>query len=274
MAMTIVEKILARAGGLPNVAPGDFVVVNVDTAVLFDNNFSTLYWRDVLKVADPDKIVVAFDHRVPAPDRASAQAQVVGRNFVKRFGIKRFHDIGRDQGISHVVVADNAYALPGTVLVCSDTHTGSRRRVQLRGARRRRARYDLCGDQGRDLVSGLSDDPLRHRGQARARRHRQGVFLHLANTHGDHAGQNIEFGGPGMTGLRHRSPPHHRHHMHRAQRRVRDLRGRRHRARLRAQAKSRAVHAGQSRSPTPPMRRAARSISARSKSWWRCPIRC
>jgi len=125
MAMTIVEKILARAGGLPNVSPGDFVVVNVDTAVLFDNNFSTLYWRDVLKVADPEKIVVAFDHRVPPPDKASAQAQVVGRDFVNRFGIKRFHDIGRNLGISHVVVADNGYALPGTVLVCSDTHTGA-----------------------------------------------------------------------------------------------------------------------------------------------------
>jgi 3-isopropylmalate/(R)-2-methylmalate dehydratase large subunit len=123
--MTIVEKILARAGGVPNVSPGDFVVVNVDTAVLFDNNFSTLYWRDVLKVADPEKIVVAFDHRVPPPDKASAQAQVVGRDFVNRFGIKRFHDIGRNLGISHVVVADNGYALPGTVLVCSDTHTGS-----------------------------------------------------------------------------------------------------------------------------------------------------
>ena len=44
MAMTIVEKILARAGGVPNVSPGDLVVVNVDTAVLFDNNFSTRYW--------------------------------------------------------------------------------------------------------------------------------------------------------------------------------------------------------------------------------------
>ena len=48
MGMTIVEKILARAGGVPNVSPGDFVVVNVDTAVLFDNNFSTLYWRDAV----------------------------------------------------------------------------------------------------------------------------------------------------------------------------------------------------------------------------------
>jgi 3-isopropylmalate/(R)-2-methylmalate dehydratase large subunit len=88
MAITIVEKILARAGGLPSVSPGDYVVVSVDTTVLFDNNFSTLFWRDVLKVADPAKIVVAFDHRVPPPDKASAQAQVTGRDFVNRFGIR------------------------------------------------------------------------------------------------------------------------------------------------------------------------------------------
>ena len=119
MGMNIVEKILARAGGMTTIAPGDFVVVNVDTTVLYDNNFAPLYWRDALKVADPDKIVVAYDHRVPPPDKASAQAQVVGRAFVEKFGIKRFHDIGREQGISHVVVADNGYALPGTVLVCS-----------------------------------------------------------------------------------------------------------------------------------------------------------
>ena len=202
MAMNIVEKILARSGGLPSVAPGDFVVVNVDTTVLFDNNFSTLYWRDVLKVADPDRIVVAYDHRVPPPDKASAQAQVVGRNFVKRFGIKRFHDIGRDQGISHVVVADNAYALPGTVLVCSDTHTGSGGAFNcaargvggpdvMYAAIKAETwfrvyptiRYDIVGE----LAPGVTG---------------KDVFLYLANTHGDHAGHNIEFGGPGMSGLR------------------------------------------------------------------------
>jgi 3-isopropylmalate/(R)-2-methylmalate dehydratase large subunit len=202
MAMNIVEKILARSAGLPNVAPGDFVVVNVDTTVLFDNNFSTLYWRDVLKVADPDRIVVAYDHRVPPPDKASAQAQVVGRNFVKRFGIKRFHDIGRDQGISHVVVADNAYALPGTVLVCSDTHTGSG------GAFNCAAR----GVGGPDVMYAAIKAETWFRVYPTIRYDIEGqlapgvtgkdVFLHLANTHGDHAGHNIEFGGPGMTGLR------------------------------------------------------------------------
>jgi len=39
MSMTIAEKILARKGGLDQVRPGDVVTVEVDTTILFDNNF-------------------------------------------------------------------------------------------------------------------------------------------------------------------------------------------------------------------------------------------
>ena len=35
------------------------------------------------------------------------------------------HDVGYDQGISHQLVADLGYGIPGTVLVCSDSHTCS-----------------------------------------------------------------------------------------------------------------------------------------------------
>jgi 3-isopropylmalate/(R)-2-methylmalate dehydratase large subunit len=145
--------------------------------------------------------VVAFDHRVPPPDRASAQAQVVGREFVKRFGIKRFHDMGRDQGISHVIVADNAYALPGSVLVCSDSHTGSG------GAFGCAAR----GVGGPDIIYAAIKGETWFRIYPTIRYDMKGmlvpgvtakdVFLHIANTHGDHAQHNIEYGGPGMAAL-------------------------------------------------------------------------
>lgn len=75
MGMTIIEKILARAGGQRTVGPGDLVHVDVDTVVLFDSRFFPVDWREVLKVFDPDKMVVAFDHRIPAPNRACAEAQ-------------------------------------------------------------------------------------------------------------------------------------------------------------------------------------------------------
>ncbi len=98
MGMTMTEKILARASGARTVSPGDLVVTDVDTSVLIDNAFFPAYWREILKVHDPDKVIVVFDHRAPASDLVSAGAHVVGRKFVKQFGIKRFHDVGAHVG--------------------------------------------------------------------------------------------------------------------------------------------------------------------------------
>ena len=125
MGMTITEKILARAGSVAKVAPGDVAVVDVETACLLDLSFLPEGWRDVLKVADPSKVVIVFDHLVPAPTVQAAACMRTGREFAKKFGIQRLHDVGADQGISHAVIADKAYALPGTVLVNADSHTCS-----------------------------------------------------------------------------------------------------------------------------------------------------
>jgi 3-isopropylmalate/(R)-2-methylmalate dehydratase large subunit len=201
MGMNITEKILARASGAKKVSPGDLIVVDVDTAVFIDNAFFPAYWREMLKLADPEKIIVVYDHRAPASDRVSAGAHVVGREFVKRFGIKRFHDVGPDVGIAHVVVADRAYALPGTVLVCADSHTcsGGAFNCAARGvgapdmiyaATTGKAwfrlgetiRYDFTGRLGGGVTT-------------------KDVFLHIANAFGEHANQNVEFGGPGLKHL-------------------------------------------------------------------------
>src|SRR4030088_672034 len=81
MGMTIIEKILARASGAATVAPGDLAVVDVDLAVLIDLSFSRGSWREGLKVHDPDKVVVVFDHERPAlhpahPRKACARPRV------------------------------------------------------------------------------------------------------------------------------------------------------------------------------------------------------
>ena len=117
MGMTIVEKILARASGATKVVPGDFVVVSVDTIVLTDLAFKPTA-REILKLADPERVVVVFDHNAPASDRASAAAHADGRDFVRRFGIKRFHDVGPSQGISHVVVVDGFMRIEFTEKFC------------------------------------------------------------------------------------------------------------------------------------------------------------
>ena len=126
-------------------SPGDVAVVEVETACLIDLSFLPEGWRRVLKVADPSKVVIVFDHLVPAPTAQAAECMQTGRAFAREFGIQSLHDVGADQGISHAVIADKAYALPGTVLVNADSHTCSGRCLQLRGARRRRPGHAVRG---------------------------------------------------------------------------------------------------------------------------------
>src|ERR1051325_10164497 len=201
MGMTIIEKILACKSGVDKVAPGDLAVVNIDLVVMIDLSFSQASWREVLKVHDPDKVVVVFDHDVPASNRAAAAMHARGREFARRFGIKRVHDVGPDQGISHVVVADNAYALPGTVMACSDSHTCSA------GALNCAAR----GLGAPDLLYALTTGKTWFRVGETVRYDLEGrlgegvstkdLFLHIAGTYGDHANQNVEFGGPALAHL-------------------------------------------------------------------------
>ena len=201
MGMTIAEKILARKSGQKKVGPGDLVTVEVDTVVMIDNSFTAGRWRDIQKLRDPARLVVVFDHRVPASTQDSAAAHRTGRRFVEKFGIKRFHDVGYDQGISHQLVADFGYALPGTVLVCSDSHTCS-------------AGVFNCIARGvgePDIVYSAIKGETWFRVGETVRYELEGklspavttkdAFLQIAGTHGDHATQNIEFGGSGIANL-------------------------------------------------------------------------
>ncbi len=201
MGMTIAEKILAAKSGRKVVVPGDVVTVGVDTVILFDNNFMPNNWREILRLADPEKIIVVFDHRVPAPNQIAAAAHVTGREFVRRFGIHRFHDVGREQGIGHQLVADHGYALPGSVLVCSDSHTCSAGvfNCLARGvggpdiiyAAVKGETWFRCGETVRyELHGGLSPAVTA-----------KDAFLQIAGVHGDHATMNIEYGGPGVASL-------------------------------------------------------------------------
>src|SRR4030065_2409751 len=100
MGMTIAERILARKSGKKKGGPGDLVAVEVDTVVMIDNSFIASRWRNIQKVRDPARIVVVFDHRVPASTEDAAAAHRTGRQFVAKVGIKRFRDVGSDTGSS------------------------------------------------------------------------------------------------------------------------------------------------------------------------------
>jgi len=201
MGMTIAEKILARKSGQKKVGPGDLVTVEVDTVVMIDNSFIASRWRNIQKVRDPARIIVVFDHRVPASTEDSAAAHRTGRQFVEKFGIKRFHDVGYDQGISHQLVADHGYALPGTVLVCSDSHTcsGGVFNCIARGVGEPDVVYSAIKGETWFRVGETVRYELA--GKIPAAVTTKDAFLQIAGQHGDHATQNIEWGGPGVAGL-------------------------------------------------------------------------
>ena len=134
MSMTLVEKILAKATGQPSVKAGDVLEPKVDLAMshenaaLVINQFSEIY-KDTgipLKVWDPSKIAIIFDHRVPAESSKTATNQKKIRDFVGKQGVTKFHDIRGDEGgICHQVLPENGYVLPGSVIVGTDSHTTS-----------------------------------------------------------------------------------------------------------------------------------------------------
>jgi 3-isopropylmalate/(R)-2-methylmalate dehydratase large subunit len=200
MGMNIAEKILSRAAGTP-VKPGDIAIVEVDVCVLTDMNFLPASWREVLKMRDPERVVVALDHLVPANEPLSAQAHAKAREFTTRFGIKRFHDVGREQGISHVVVADNAYALPGTVMVNPDSHTcgGGAFNCAARGVGLPETLFAVT--TGKSWFRVGECVRYEFEGKLRPGVSAKDVFLHIAGIYGAHVNQNVEYGGPGLANL-------------------------------------------------------------------------
>jgi hypothetical protein len=64
------------------VSPGDVAVVDVETACLLDLSFLPVGGRKVLKVADPSKVVIVFNHLVPAPTAQVAEFMQTGRSHV------------------------------------------------------------------------------------------------------------------------------------------------------------------------------------------------
>lgn len=134
MGMTVVEKILARAAGLPAVKVGDVVEPRVDVAMshenaaLVINQFNEVYKGTGLepRVWDPTRPVIIFDHRVPAESAKTATNQKKIRDFVAKQGMPNFHDVRGDEGgICHQILPENGYIAPGQVVVGTDSHTTS-----------------------------------------------------------------------------------------------------------------------------------------------------
>ena len=84
------------------------------------------------KVHAPEKTLAVVDHNVPTTDRSKPnpdpesieQIRVLADN-AKDFGIEYYNEFDKRQGIVHVIGPEQGFTLPGTTIVCGDSHTST-----------------------------------------------------------------------------------------------------------------------------------------------------
>ncbi|OWM82192.1 hypothetical protein CDL15_Pgr001766 [Punica granatum] len=137
-AMTMTEKILARASEKPSLVPGENAWVNVDILMTHDvcgpgsiGIFKREFGQNS-KVWDREKVVIIPDHYIfTADERANRNVDIL-RDFCKEQDIKYFYDItdlsnfkvNPDyKGVCHIALAQEGHCRPGEVLLGTDSHT-------------------------------------------------------------------------------------------------------------------------------------------------------
>jgi 3-isopropylmalate/(R)-2-methylmalate dehydratase large subunit len=84
------------------------------------------------KVRAPDKTLAVVDHNVPTTDRSkpnpdpesAEQIAALAKN-AKDFGIEYLNEFDKRQGIVHIIGPEQGFTLPGTTIVCGDSHTAT-----------------------------------------------------------------------------------------------------------------------------------------------------
>src|SRR5271166_453724 len=84
------------------------------------------------RVHAPQKTLAVVDHNVPTTDRshgiddpeAALQVETLARNCAE-FGIDYYNELDPRQGIVHIIGPEQGFTLPGTTIVCGDSHTST-----------------------------------------------------------------------------------------------------------------------------------------------------
>ena len=197
MGMTSVEKILAsHSGPVEGRKPGDVVVVDVDVAVCFDS-----MRPDVLKIADPDKLVLLHDHQVPAPtvqaanmakQHAGVRREVRGQELLPRRAARHLpraggaggsRPAGQDPGqrrLAHLLVGRPELPGPRHGPVGDDCTSSARARPGSWSARRPRSMLE---------------------GELPERVYARDIIHYIPGQYGDFAGRNLEWHGDGLASI-------------------------------------------------------------------------
>ena len=84
------------------------------------------------KVRAPQKTLAVVDHNVPTTDRSKGiedpesrtQVETLAEN-AREFGVEYYNELDKRQGVVHIVGPEQGFTLPGTTIVCGDSHTST-----------------------------------------------------------------------------------------------------------------------------------------------------
>lgn len=124
MGATFIEKIIQKNTGKESVRPGDIVTVSADRVMIHDifipfvaDKFEEMGFQ---KLWDSDKVVLIYDHLVPASQVDDTRHFQVGDAFASKYGMSHVH---RSDGICHQLMTEAGYVKPGNVVFGTDSHT-------------------------------------------------------------------------------------------------------------------------------------------------------
>ncbi|HXT08617.1 MAG TPA: 3-isopropylmalate dehydratase large subunit [Roseiarcus sp.] len=84
------------------------------------------------KVRAPEKTLAVVDHNIQTTDRSGGiadpesrlQVEALAKNAAE-FGIEYYDEFDRRQGVVHIIGPEQGFTLPGTTIVCGDSHTST-----------------------------------------------------------------------------------------------------------------------------------------------------
>jgi methanogen homoaconitase large subunit len=122
MPLSLAEKILSHRAGR-DVHAGELVIVDVDQVMVVDSIAGSFFKRLEQLAAPPrypERVSIVIDHVAPAANIEVAKAQKDIREWGNKYGCRVF-DVGR--GICHQVLIEERLALPGGIVLGSDSHS-------------------------------------------------------------------------------------------------------------------------------------------------------
>jgi 3-isopropylmalate/(R)-2-methylmalate dehydratase large subunit len=123
-AMSLAQKLIARAAGRTSVQPGETVTCQVDLAMFHDSSgprrLQPMLAELKAHIWDKRKVVLVLDHYVPERDAESRHIVKIARDWATEQALPHVYD---SQGICHIVVPERGHIRPGMFCVGGDSHS-------------------------------------------------------------------------------------------------------------------------------------------------------